>query len=851
MGIKTITRRVGTQRAVSLLAPALILLLAAALRFYRLAGQSLWSDEGNSVALAQAGLAEIAARTALDIHPPLYYWLLHFWMRLFGQSEVAVRSLSAVAAVLLVAVIYQVGARLFGRRAGLMAAFIAAVSPFQVYYAQEARMYALLALLGALTVWATVEWMGARAPLSGEGVQGRAGAKNLEVEFKVPPSPQPSPSEGEGTAAPSPRRGDGKAAHSGGRVRGEPQGVARISKRTLTLFTLEGGRENRLPWAILYILSAAAGLYTQYAFPVVLAAANLTALAHFWQTREQERVAPRLVEWLAMQAIPLALYLPWLPVAWHQLTTWPAPAPADAGNAFITIWRTLVLGPAGGINSQPWDVVFGGLTLVGVILLVAFAPLPRALLVLLYGGLPVGLTLFLFKPAYLKFLLVASPALCLLLGLELALWRIKKRVSFENWVGAGIIALAAWGPLATYYTDPAVARDDYRGIARTLEAVAGPGDAILLDAAGQQEVFGYYYRGAATVYPLPRQRPLDRQATVAELETILARARRIYALYWATDESDPAGVIEGWLNEHAFKATDVWVGNVRLVSYATPLPAADLLPADIHLGEHIALTGYRLLPERTIPGEVVQIQLRWTTDALLATRYIVFVQALDAANHLVGQRDAEPAAPSATWTPGQPVLDRHGLLIEPGTPPGEYRIIAGLYDATSGQRLPTPAGDFVELGSLTVERPAVPPAVAALGFDHQAGTDLGPLRLLGYDRYKLGHSYDPDTPLHAGDPLHVILYWQAQGRPRADWRVMLRLAPAANPAAPVAEGTFPAAGVNYPTSRWESGEIVRAQFDLFLPGNAPPGDYRVSLRLLDRAGATIGDEVSLASISVQ
>jgi mannosyltransferase len=776
MGIKTITRRVGTK---SLLVPASILLLAAALRFYRLAGQSLWSDEGNSVALAQAGLAEIAARTALDIHPPLYYWLLHFWMRLFGQSEVAVRSLSAVAAVLLVAVIYRLGARLFDRRAGLMAAFIAAVSPFQVYYAQEARMYALLALLGALTVWAAAEWMGTRAP---EG---------------------------------------------------------------------EERRESRLPWALLYVLSAAAGLYTQYAFPVVLVATNLAVLAHLWQTRKQEPVAPRLAGWLVMQATPLALYLPWLPVAWRQLTTWPVPSPTDAGNAFVTIWRTLALGPAGGINSQPWDVVFGGLALVGSILLLAFAPLPRALLVLLYGGLPVGLTLLLFKPAYLKFLLVASPALCLLLGLELALWRIRKRVSFETWVGAGIIALAAWGPLVAYYTDPAVARDDYRGIARILEAVAGPGDAILLDAAGQQEVFNYYYRGAATVYPLPRQRPLDRQATVAELETILARARRVYALYWATDESDPAGVIEGWLNEHAFKATDVWVGNVRLVSYAAPLPAADLLPADVRLGEHITLTGYRLLPERTVPGEVVQIQLRWTTDAPLAARYVVFVQALDAANHLAGQRDAEPAPPSATWTPNQPVLDRHGLLIEPGTPPGEYRIIAGLYDAASGRRLPAPAGDFVELGRLTVERPAAPPPVAVLGFRHPAGADLGPLRLLGYDRYKLGHSYDPDTPLHAGDPLHVVLYWQAQSRSQTDWQVALRLAPAANPAAPVAEGTFPAAGVNYPTTRWEPGEIVRAQFDLFLPGDASPGDYRASLRLLDESGAAIGDEVSLAPVSVR
>jgi hypothetical protein len=105
--------------------------------------------------------------------------------------------------------------------------------------------------------------------------------------------------------------------------------------------------------------------------------------------------------------------------------------------------------------------------------------------------------------------------------------------------------------------------------------------------------------------------------------------------------------------------------------------------------------------------------------------------------------------------------------------------------------------------------------------------------------------------LHAGDPLHVVLYWQAQSRPQADWQVALRLAPAANPAAPVAEGTFPVAGVDYPTTRWEPGEMVRAQFDLFLPGNAPPGDYRVGLRLLDETGAIIGDEVRLAPVSVQ
>jgi hypothetical protein len=230
---------------------------------------------------------------------------------------------------------------------------------------------------------------------------------------------------------------------------------------------------------------------------------------------------------------------------------------------------------------------------------------------------------------------------------------------------------------------------------------------------------------------------------------------------------------------------------------------------------------------------------------------VVFVQALDGANHLVGQRDAEPTLPTVNWTPGQPVLDRYGLLIEPGTPPGEQRVIVGLYDAASGQRLPTPTGDFIELGTLTVERPATPPPVAALRFRYPANADLGPLRLLGYDRYRLGHSYDPDTPLHPGDPLHVILYWQAPSQPQADWQVTLRLVPAADPAAPVAEGVFPAAGVDYPATRWQPGEIVRAQFDLFLPGSTPPGDYGATLRLFDQAGSPAGELFTLASISVE
>jgi hypothetical protein len=79
----------------------------------------------------------------------------------------------------------------------------------------------------------------------------------------------------------------------------------------------------------------------------------------------------------------------------------------------------------------------------------------------------------------------------------------------------------------------------------------------------------------------------------------------------------------------------------------------------------------------------------------------------------------------------------------------------------------------------------------------------------------------------------------------------LRLAAAVDPAAPVAEGIFPAAGVDYPTGEWEPGEIVRAQFDLFLPGDVAPGDYRVSLGLLDEVGTSEEGTFTLAPISVE
>ena len=126
-----------------------ILALAAFLRFYLLDGQSFWNDEGNSARIAERSLQLITEGAAGDIHPPLYYYLLHFWRGVFGSSEFALRSLSAVLGVLLVGLTFLIGRKVFSAGVGLLAAFVAAINPFQIYYSQEARMYMLLAVIGA------------------------------------------------------------------------------------------------------------------------------------------------------------------------------------------------------------------------------------------------------------------------------------------------------------------------------------------------------------------------------------------------------------------------------------------------------------------------------------------------------------------------------------------------------------------------------------------------------------------------------------------------------------------------------------------------------------------------------
>jgi 4-amino-4-deoxy-L-arabinose transferase-like glycosyltransferase len=133
--------------------------LAAALRFYGLGHESLWEDEIASVEFARQPLQLLWSDWMLrETNPPLYYSLLHVWVRLFGESEFAVRSLSAVVGCATIPLFYVLGRDFASRRAGLIAALLAAVWPHQVYFGQEARGYilgaaaALVAMIGLLRI---------------------------------------------------------------------------------------------------------------------------------------------------------------------------------------------------------------------------------------------------------------------------------------------------------------------------------------------------------------------------------------------------------------------------------------------------------------------------------------------------------------------------------------------------------------------------------------------------------------------------------------------------------------------------------------------------------------------------
>jgi len=121
-----------------------------ALRIAHLGTNSLWLDEGVSVAIARLSWPDFAALLwRREGNMALYYLLLRFWLHL-GSTEFFIRLLSAIVGALLIPVLYWLGTRFFGASAGLAASLLGTINVFHIHYSQEARSYALVALFSVL-----------------------------------------------------------------------------------------------------------------------------------------------------------------------------------------------------------------------------------------------------------------------------------------------------------------------------------------------------------------------------------------------------------------------------------------------------------------------------------------------------------------------------------------------------------------------------------------------------------------------------------------------------------------------------------------------------------------------------
>lgn len=129
-----------------------IFALGFLLRCLLLQGRSIQYDDAFSILISERSLSEIVAGTAADTMPPLYYFLLHFWM-MVSRHLWWLRLLSVVLNMASIALLYSLVTTLLDRRSGLWAAFLAAIAPVQIYHAQDLRMYALLAFCQIAYLW--------------------------------------------------------------------------------------------------------------------------------------------------------------------------------------------------------------------------------------------------------------------------------------------------------------------------------------------------------------------------------------------------------------------------------------------------------------------------------------------------------------------------------------------------------------------------------------------------------------------------------------------------------------------------------------------------------------------------
>lgn len=139
-------------------------IIGALLRMSTITSRGLWQDEAAQISQLTGTVLDTIQSQIGGTHPPLFHVLMHFWIQAFGTSEVALRSFSVLVGVASIPLAYWAGATLYNRAVGLLAAGILALSPYHIWYSQEARMYSLMMFFGLLSLTCFVNAMRENTP---------------------------------------------------------------------------------------------------------------------------------------------------------------------------------------------------------------------------------------------------------------------------------------------------------------------------------------------------------------------------------------------------------------------------------------------------------------------------------------------------------------------------------------------------------------------------------------------------------------------------------------------------------------------------------------------------------------
>lgn len=736
--------------------------------------QSLWFDEGLSVAFASRPLGELM-RTLVgqDLHPPLYYLILHFWIALAGSSEMAVRLPSMLAVCLMLPLAFAVVREIEGKvasspdspwLAGLAGAAVAGTSPFIAYYAQETRMYALAALLCLAATWAYL------VALRGQESRGRwigfsvLLAASLYTQYF--------------TAMIIP------AFLVYGLLLEQPQ-----LKRTLT-----------------YLLVTAL-LYVPWIGSAYQQLARLLVSPDYWVSTH-----------IDLRTFLRALLHTLFPGVSAAVLRSKGAFGALAALALILVVLGLARNPSIRARLRP------GRSLPGTV--------RRWLLVLLTFLSPVALTYVVVSlaPKFATRYTITAVAPLYISGAVAAnhlLGRKGRRAGALYAASVLAVVVLSLHPTIAITEGKRDARDDARGLANYLTANVRSDDAILLMENAPYALL-YYYRGTAPWYGLHVGTGFQGGADV--LNTMLqTRPARVWLVLWHQEFADPSDMVVTELLRigierelpaeflgYDLRAFDIERPHVPVQAIPTPSQPVDaLVPGGVQL------IGFdRLEPSNGRLSYVLYWQADQTPDSNLSCT--LSLESQDGAEYLrLDQALSTPYFLPPAWPLKVPIRGRVDVPLRSDLPVQRYRVLLRVFDPRSNgnlnwtDSLGRPVGEALLLEELDLAKSQLtgaaenPPVLLDLPVTpvlQLRGTDLKPVKI------------------RAGGTIHFGLWWQASRL--ADTDVTVRFCLRDGHGAEMWCHEQPVAP-NYPLPGWSAGETNRILYSLVAPATLETGQYEL------------------------